>query len=197
MAFDPFCSIAFPSDAGDARLTCSADALSMANAPAALIARAIVNLQSFITASRPLEMAQKLTAVTKTRQQTQGWQRRTPVECFGCDLGETKASAMTVSLQFTRRAPRSKYMGRPVRFCETVIQVYISSSTTSAGLRSCRRIAGRLAPRPERQTVRRGETPRVACPCRQPRQCGRNLCRPRSSASSSGRPISAERYRPL
>ena len=39
---------------------------------------------------------------------------------------------MTVSLQFTRRTPCSQYMGRPIRFYENVIQVYILLSTTSA-----------------------------------------------------------------
>src|SRR6266566_5581202 len=52
-----------------------------------------------------------------------------------------------------------------------------------------------LAARLERRSMRRGENTRVLSLHCQTRQCGRNLGRLRSSASSSDRPTSAERYR--
>jgi len=51
-----------------------------------------------------------------------------------------------------------------------------------------------LAVRWERRSMRRGENAHVPWLHRQTKQCGRNLCRLRSSASSLDRPISAERY---
>jgi len=51
-----------------------------------------------------------------------------------------------------------------------------------------------LATRWERRSMRRDENAHVPWLHRQTKQCGRNLSRLRSSASSSDRPISAERY---
>src|ERR1700745_1875551 len=128
--FDTLWSMVFASDAGP---TYTADALFMANAPAALIARAIVILQLFMAALSISRNWLKVNAgQQKRRNKQKDDNRQTQVDCFRYDIGESKVSAMTVSLQFTRRTPCSYYMGRPIRFYETAIQVYILLSTPSA-----------------------------------------------------------------
>jgi len=103
---------------------------------------------------------------------------------------------------------RFQYMGLTNRIYEDAIRYIRLAANERAGSRQARPlplsspgIVGFitealvcLATRWERRSMRRDENAHVPWLHRQTKQCGRNLSRLRSSASSSDRPISAERY---